>query len=277
MPCSPGPGRKGSGRSTSAAWSRPRSPTGTAGPATRICTPTWRWRTRCRPSTDGGCQSTAGCCSRPTLPPRRPTTPPSSSTSATRLGVRFAERPGTDPAKRPIREIVGVDPRLNQRWSTRRAHINTRRGELAIQFQNDHGRPPTPVEALHLAQQATLETRDAKHEPRSLTEQRATWLSEAAAVLGGRRGRRGDGADGAGTTGRDRQDRRRPLGRTDGRSHPGRDGGRAAPPGRCGMSAPRRNGRSARPMCPIERASVLVDLLVDEVLDRRSVALAAPA
>jgi hypothetical protein len=32
------------------------------------------------------------------------------------LGVRFAERPGTDPAKRPIREIIGVDPRLNQRW-----------------------------------------------------------------------------------------------------------------------------------------------------------------
>src|SRR5215203_258433 len=100
------------------------------------------------------------------------------------LGVRFAERPGTDPAKRPIREIVGVDPRLNQRWSTRRAHIETRRGELAIQFQKDHGRPPTPVEALHLAQQATLETRDAKHEPRSLAEQRATWLKEAAAVVG---------------------------------------------------------------------------------------------
>jgi conjugative relaxase-like TrwC/TraI family protein len=36
------------------------------------------------------------------------------------LGVRFAERPGTDPTKRPIREIVGVDPRLNRRWSTRR-------------------------------------------------------------------------------------------------------------------------------------------------------------
>src|SRR5688500_10088622 len=101
------------------------------------------------------------------------------------LGVRFTERPGTDPAKRPIREIVGVDPRLNQRWSTRRAHINTRRGELAIQFQHDHCRPPSPVEALHLAQQATLETRNAKHEPRSLAEQRTTWLSEAA-LLGGR-------------------------------------------------------------------------------------------
>jgi conjugative relaxase-like TrwC/TraI family protein len=74
------------------------------------------------------------------------------------LGVRFAERGGTDPGKRPIREIVGVDPRLNQRWSTRRASINVSRGELAVQFQADHGRPPTPVEALHLAQQATLET-----------------------------------------------------------------------------------------------------------------------
>jgi hypothetical protein len=101
------------------------------------------------------------------------------------LGVRFAERPGTDPAKRPIREIVGVDPRLSRRWSTRRIHIEARRGELAIQFQHDHGRPPTPVEALHLAQRATLETRDAKHEPRSLAEQRTTWLNEAAAVLGG--------------------------------------------------------------------------------------------
>jgi conjugative relaxase-like TrwC/TraI family protein len=103
------------------------------------------------------------------------------------LGVRFAERPGSDPSKRPIREIVGVDPRLNQRWSTRRGHINIRLGELAIQFQADHGRPPTPVEALQLAQQATLETRDAKHEPRSLTEQRITWMKEASAVLGGRR------------------------------------------------------------------------------------------
>jgi conjugative relaxase-like TrwC/TraI family protein len=102
------------------------------------------------------------------------------------LGVRFAERPGTDPTRRPIREIVGVDPQLNKRWSTRRAHIEARRGELAIQFQNDHARPPTPIEALHLARQATLETRQAKHEPRSLSDQRATWHAEAAAVLGER-------------------------------------------------------------------------------------------
>ena len=101
------------------------------------------------------------------------------------LGVRFAERPDSDSTKRSVREIVGVDPGLNQRWSTRRAHINVRRGELAVRFQRDHGRPPTAVEALYLAQQATLETRAAKHEPRSLAEQRATWRAEAGEVLGG--------------------------------------------------------------------------------------------
>ena len=103
------------------------------------------------------------------------------------LGVRFAERLDSDPTKRPIREIVGIDPRLNQRWSTRRAHINVRQGELAVAFQRDHGRPPTPVEALQLAQRATLETREAKHEPRSLAQQRAAWRAEAEEVLGGRR------------------------------------------------------------------------------------------
>src|SRR5215211_7234151 len=91
------------------------------------------------------------------------------------LGVRFAERPNPDPRLRPVREIVGVDPALNARWSARRASIQIRRGELAADFQRVHGRPPAPVESLKLAQQATLETRDAKHEPRSLAEQRRAW------------------------------------------------------------------------------------------------------
>jgi conjugative relaxase-like TrwC/TraI family protein len=191
------------------------------------------------------------------------------------LGVRFGERPGTDPAKRPIREIIGVDPRLNQRWSTRRAHIEARRGELAIRFQDDHGRPPTPVEALHLAQQATLETRDAKHEPRSLTEQRTTWLNQAAVLLGGH----GAVASMVQTA--------------------------LAPPAESTTIADARwvaetadhiltvmeESRSTWQMWHVraeaqrqvrttgvtaERASALVDVLVDEVLDRRSVALAAP-
>lgn len=100
------------------------------------------------------------------------------------LGLRFAERAQTDPRKRPIREIVGVDPRLIDRWSSRRKNIEIRRRELVAAFQRDHGRPPTPVEAITLAEQATLETREAKHEPRTITEQRATWHTEAVEVLG---------------------------------------------------------------------------------------------
>ena len=105
----------------------------------------------------------------------------------TRLGLVFAERAGTERGKRPVREVVGVDPALNRRWSTRRASIEARRGELATAFQGDHGRPPTVVEAILLAQQATLETRDAKHEPRTLAEQRAAWREQAEDVLGGPR------------------------------------------------------------------------------------------
>jgi conjugative relaxase-like TrwC/TraI family protein len=191
------------------------------------------------------------------------------------LGMWFAERPGTDPGKRPIREIVGVDPRLNQRWSTRRAHINTRRGELAIQFQNDHGRPPTPVEALQLAQQATLETRDAKHEPRSLAEQRATWMNEAAAVLGGR------GAVAAMVqTALTQPAETTPIADsrwiTDTADHivTVMEASRST----WQMWHVRAEAlRQVRTIdVPAEHAAALVDVLVDEVLDRRCVALAAP-
>jgi uncharacterized protein YecT (DUF1311 family) len=226
--------------------------------------------------TDAGYPSTAGWYSKPTFAASENYNTALEQHLRETLGVRFAERPGTDPAKRPIREILGVDPRLNQRWSTRRAHIEARRGELAIQFQNDHGRPPTPVEALHLAQQATLETRDANHEPRSLTEQRATWLSEAAAVLGS-------------------SEAIAAMVRT-----------ALTPPPETATIADTRwiaqtaghvlavieESRSTWQMWHVraeaqrqvrttgvtaERASALVDLLVDEVLDRRSVPLLAPA
>ena len=81
-----------------------------------------------------------------------------------------------------------MDAVLNQRWSTRRQSIEARRRVLAALFQADHGRPPTPVEAIALAQQATLETREAKHEPRSLAEQRTSWWRQAMEVLGGENG-----------------------------------------------------------------------------------------
>ncbi|PKQ23716.1 MAG: hypothetical protein CVT65_06735 [Actinobacteria bacterium HGW-Actinobacteria-5] len=101
------------------------------------------------------------------------------------LGVRFVDVPRTD-GRRPVREIAGVDPRLIQLWSTRRREISARAGELANAFHNEHGRPPTPAERQELYQQATLETREAKHEPRSRNEQRALWWQQAVGLLGER-------------------------------------------------------------------------------------------
>ncbi|GAA2027477.1 hypothetical protein GCM10009740_16490 [Terrabacter terrae] len=100
------------------------------------------------------------------------------------LGLRFTERESPDAGKRPVREVVGVDPRLNERWSARRAAVVARRSDLAQAFQRDHGRPPTAVESIQLAQQATLETRQAKKDPRTLAEQRITWRRQAVEVLG---------------------------------------------------------------------------------------------
>ena len=112
-----------------------------------------------------------------------------SFSAAARPGTQLGAPAGTDVRKRPIREVVGVDAALNVRWSARRASIEARRRELAAAFQATHGRPPSPVEALHLAQQATLETREAKHEPRSLEEQRTAWRGQAIEVFGGGRRR----------------------------------------------------------------------------------------
>jgi conjugative relaxase-like TrwC/TraI family protein len=101
-----------------------------------------------------------------------------------RLGVKFADREGSSADKRAVREIVGLDNELLRVWSSRRADIEPALAALRLQFQADHGRPPTSVEAQKLAQQATLDTREGKHAPRSLAEQRASWRTEATDVLG---------------------------------------------------------------------------------------------
>lgn len=103
-----------------------------------------------------------------------------------RLGVQFAEVSPAGRGKRPIREIVGIPVELMERWSSRRAAIDARTAELAKQFQAVHGREPTAIEMIDLTQQATLETREAKHEPRSMAEQRQTWHTQAVELLGHR-------------------------------------------------------------------------------------------
>lgn len=101
----------------------------------------------------------------------------------TRFGVTFEDRPSVH-GGRPIREIVGLDADLLARWSTRSKHIEARRAELASEFRDKHGRAPTPKESIELAQQANLETREAKHEPRAEADQRRAWASEAEHLLG---------------------------------------------------------------------------------------------
>ena len=92
-----------------------------------------------------------------------------------RLGGRFAERGDAGEGKREIRELVGVPAALNEHFSSRTVMINARRAELVAQFQADHGRVPTAIERIALSQTANLATRQAKHEPMSLGEQRQLW------------------------------------------------------------------------------------------------------
>ena len=99
-----------------------------------------------------------------------------------RLDVRFSERPSPE-GKRAVREIDGIEPALLATWSSRRQAIEARQRELASTFLANHGRAPTAIESLALAQQANLETRPDKHEPRSEAEQRQTWRAQAEAVL----------------------------------------------------------------------------------------------
>ncbi|MFQ2879402.1 MobF family relaxase [Mycobacterium sp. MS3] len=103
-----------------------------------------------------------------------------------KLGVRFVAR-ATQRGKRAVREIANVSTKLTEFYSSRRAAVEHRFGELAKQFHTDHGREPTAVEALALSQQANLDTRQAKHEPRSLAEQRHTWRAQATEILGSQR------------------------------------------------------------------------------------------
>ena len=98
-----------------------------------------------------------------------------------RLGVRFTERPSPRDAAPCARSTASTHDSL-QEWSSRRGDITSRQRQLATSFQADHGRPPTRIESLALAQQANLETRPDKHEPRSLREQRGQWRAKADAV-----------------------------------------------------------------------------------------------
>ncbi|WP_227981079.1 MobF family relaxase [Nocardia spumae] len=103
----------------------------------------------------------------------------------TSLGIQFTERPAPTPNKRPIREITGILAELIRHWSRRDAAITHRLDSLAVSFQQQLGREPTPKELFALAERATLETRPSKHLSRSYAQQRRDWHHDAATLLGG--------------------------------------------------------------------------------------------
>jgi len=79
-------------------------------------------------------------------------------------------------------EISGVPVDLMAEFSQRRAAIDGKLDELVAQFSERHGRPPTSTERIRLAQQATLETRQAKQH-HSLSELSKTWRERAEPYL----------------------------------------------------------------------------------------------
>ncbi|HUH68493.1 MAG TPA: MobF family relaxase, partial [Mycobacterium sp.] len=102
------------------------------------------------------------------------------------LGLVFAEREQReDRGKRPVREVVGIGVELIDLFSSSLRAIETRYAELAAQFHAREGREPTLKESIDLYERAHLDTRKAKHEPRSLAEQRSQWKDQAVQLLGG--------------------------------------------------------------------------------------------
>jgi DNA primase catalytic core len=100
-----------------------------------------------------------------------------------RLGGSFVDTVSGS-GRRPIRELKGIDARLLELFATRRAELVERREQLAADFHTAHGRQPTPLEMIHLAQRANLETRVSKHQPRSAGDQHRLWRYLAGKALG---------------------------------------------------------------------------------------------
>ncbi|WP_159848507.1 MobF family relaxase [Nocardia sp. CY41] len=100
-----------------------------------------------------------------------------------RLGFDFvAEDRGR--GKEPVLEIADIPRELREEFS-RRADIVRRTEELAADYRAKHGRDPSKRIQHKLAQQATLDTRNAKPVPKSLREMITEWNDRARGLLSG--------------------------------------------------------------------------------------------
>ncbi|MEC3974569.1 MobF family relaxase [Amycolatopsis sp. H20-H5] len=83
------------------------------------------------------------------------------------LGVRFASRPDGK-----AREVVGIDKRVMDLFSSRRRAITKKTTTLVEAFETKFGREPTSLELDRLQRQATFATRKAKSHDGETTEAR---------------------------------------------------------------------------------------------------------
>ncbi|KZM75568.1 MobF family relaxase [Nocardia terpenica] len=100
-----------------------------------------------------------------------------------RLGLRFEER-SRGRGKQPVLEIVGISDAMIEFFSRRRTAIIARTEQLLAAYRRTHGHNPDKRAQAKLAQQATLETRDAKAEPHSLRDMLAGWDRRVRGFLG---------------------------------------------------------------------------------------------
>lgn len=99
------------------------------------------------------------------------------------LGVDFqAHYPAAD--KVPIWEIKGLDRRIIDTFSSRRAMARPIYQQLVSEYVDTHGRQPSQRAGYALWQKAILDTRDAKKPAQSLAEHRQVWRATAEETVG---------------------------------------------------------------------------------------------
>lgn len=83
---------------------------------------------------------------------------------------------------KPIHEIVGISDETIRAFSSRRGDISAELDKVKAKFVADNGYEPSEKQLIKLAQQATLATRPAKSEARSLEDLHTEWVAQAHAL-----------------------------------------------------------------------------------------------
>ena len=83
---------------------------------------------------------------------------------------------------KPIHEIVGISDEMVRAFSSRRGDISAELDRVKAKFVADNGYEPSEKQLIKLAQQATLATRPAKSEARSLEDLHTEWVAAAHAL-----------------------------------------------------------------------------------------------